>query len=73
MLLKNKDALTCFCVNYGIAEKDSYPPPELMTVLTLFPDTSFSTLDLHSKYWQVEMDQKDKEKTAFTLQCICYL
>ena len=51
----------------SITRKDSYPLPQIDdTLKTLTGMTLFSTLDLKSGYWQVEMDPQDKEKTAFT-------
>ena len=32
----------------------------------------FSTLDLHSGYWQIEIDDRDRYKTAFTWKNKCY-
>ena len=50
-----------------MTNKDSYPLPCIDTSLQSFHgSTWFSTLDLKSGYWQVEMEQEDKEKTAFT-------
>ena len=48
--------------------KDSYPLPRIdESIETLSGAKRFSTLDLRSGYWQVELDPQDKEKTAFSL------
>ncbi|GFX22406.1 RNA-directed DNA polymerase homolog [Trichonephila clavipes] len=50
-----------------IVLKNSYPLPRIDDTLdTLAGNTWFSTLDLKSGYWQVELHPDDKEKTAFT-------
>ncbi|KAG9302791.1 hypothetical protein G9A89_009568 [Geosiphon pyriformis] len=47
--------------------KDSYPTPLIQKILdNLEKKKWFSSLNLVSGYWQVEIDLKDKEKTAFT-------
>ncbi|GFX17545.1 retrovirus-related Pol polyprotein from transposon 297 [Trichonephila clavipes] len=47
--------------------KDSYPLPRIDDTLdTLSGHKWFSTLDLKSGYWQVEINPEDREKTAFT-------
>ena len=70
MLVQKKDGSTRFCVEYRkvneVARKDAYPIPRIDETLdTLTGTTLFSTLDLRSGYWQVEVDPKDREKTAF--------
>ncbi len=56
------------CVDYrklnDISRKDAYPLGRIDDTLDAPQgSTYFSTLDLYSGYWQVEMDQQDK--TAF--------
>ena len=44
----------------------SYPLPQIEDSLDILGgSTVFSTLDLASGYWQVEMSEEDKYKTAF--------
>ena len=56
-----------FCVDYRkLNSVSAYPIPRIDDTLdTLARSCWFSTLDLVSDYWQVEMSQKDREKTAF--------
>jgi hypothetical protein len=50
----------------SITKKDSFPLPRIDDVLDLLHGQKyFSTLDLASGYWQIEMDDSSKEKTAF--------
>ncbi|GFX39635.1 hypothetical protein TNCV_2103791 [Trichonephila clavipes] len=71
VLVRKKDGSTRFCVDYrrfnDVTKKDSYPLTRIDDTLgTLASNAWFSTLDLKSGYWQVELHSDDKEKTAFT-------
>jgi len=51
-----------------VTKKDSYPLPRIDDILDQLSGNSwFSTLDLKSGYWQVKINLKDKEKTAFSV------
>ena len=68
VLVKKKDGTTRFCVDYrkldDVTRKDSYPLPRIDTALDAFAGSKwFSTLDLKSGYWQVNLDNEAREKT----------
>lgn len=71
VFVRKKDETTRFCVNYrrlsAATVKDSYPLPHIGDSIDA-PSGScwFSTLDLASGYWQVEVREEDRPKTAFT-------
>ncbi|CAB4439835.1 unnamed protein product [Rhizophagus irregularis] len=59
-----------FCIDFRKINQmtitDTYPLPRIDDLLEKFRIAKwFTTIDLASGYWQIEMGEKDKEKTAF--------
>ena len=70
VLVQKKDKSWRFCVDYRklneVSQKDAYPLPRIDDSLDALGGSKlFSTLDLTSGYWQVELDEDAKEKSAF--------
>ena len=77
VLVTKKDGSCRFCIDYrklnDVTIKDSYSLPNPNDCLqSLNGSKWFSTLDLASGYWQMEMHPDDKSKTAFTTQSGLY-
>ena len=72
VLVKKKNGETRFCVDYRklnrITRKNCHPLPRIDNLLDFFQgSTCFTTLDLASGYWQIEINSADCEKTAFIM------
>ena len=72
VLVKKKDGSLRLCVDYrklnNVTRRDSFPLPNIDDILAALTGAQwFTTLDLASGYWQVEVEPNDREKTAFAL------
>ncbi|XP_053356089.1 uncharacterized protein LOC128527651, partial [Clarias gariepinus] len=72
VLVRKKDESWRFCVDYRrlneVTRKDSYPLPRIDDALEHVAGSAwFSSLDLRSGYWQVELAPKARPKTAFSI------
>jgi transposase InsO family protein len=68
--VKKKDGSIRPCVDYRklneVTEKDAYPLPRIDDCLDCLSGAKlFSTLDLQAGYWQIEVKEEDRPKTAF--------
>ena len=73
ILVEKKNGELRFCIDYrklnSLTKKDSYPLPRIDSTLDrLYGKKFFTTLDLASGYWQIELDDPSKEKTAFIVE-----
>ena len=70
VLVKKKDGKLRFCIDYrglnAITKKDVYPLPRIDDSLAMLSKGKFfTTLDLWAGFWQIPLNSKSKEKTAF--------
>ena len=70
VIVRKKDGTIRFCVDFrkltNKTVKDTYAIPRVEDSLHLIAGAKyFSKLDLRSGYWQVEIKEEDKQKTAF--------
>ena len=70
VMVTKKDGSKRFCVDYhklnDVTPKDAYPLPRIDDSLDQLSGAEwFSCLDLNSGYWQVEVEESDRPKTAF--------
>ena len=70
VVVEKKNGKKRLCVDYRklnkVTKRDNYPLPRIDDMLeTLSGCQWFSSLDLASGFWQVELDPKDREKSTF--------
>ncbi|KAL7885326.1 hypothetical protein AOLI_G00056210 [Acnodon oligacanthus] len=69
VLVRKKDGTWRFCLDYrklnAVTIKDSHPLPRVDDALDALSGSAwFSTMDLQHGYWQVEVEEQDREKNC---------
>lgn len=77
VLIKKSDNEYRFCIDYrrlnSLTLKDSYPLPRIDSCFdSLGGATYFTTLDLRQGYWQLELDPKTSDRSAFVTRRGCW-
>ena len=72
VLIRKPNGQIRFCINFrklnSKTKRDAYALPRINEMFdSLYSARWFSSLDIKSAYWQVEVEEADKEKTAFTV------
>ena len=72
VLIRKPNGKIRFCIDFrklnSRTKKDAYALPRISEMFdSLHGARWFSCLDIKSAYWQVEVEEADKEKTAFTV------
>lgn len=72
VLVKKKDGSWRMCIDYRklneISVKDAYPMPQIPSILNRLKEAKFVTaIDLKNGYWQVSIEPKSRQYTAFTV------
>jgi len=70
VMVRKQDGTMRLCIHYrklnGLTVKDKFLLPKIDTCLDALNGCKFfSTCDLRWGYWQTEMDERDRDKTAF--------
>ena len=70
VMVRKKDGSHRFCVDYrelnSVTKADTFPLPRIDDLLDQLGGTRyFSTMDLASGFWQIQMEPDSREKTAF--------
>ena len=72
VLIRKPNGQIRFCIDFrklnSKTKRDAYALPRINEMFdSLYGARWFSSLDIKSAYWQVEVEEADKEKTAFTV------
>ena len=70
VVVDKKDGTKRFCTDFrrlsNISKKSSWPPPVLYDMLATLGKAKYLHIYLKSGYWQILVNEGDKEKIAFT-------